>query len=31
VKIAVKAQRNASQRRRTEPQSNVEGIHGGTI
>ena len=31
VKIAVKAQRGASQRRRTEPQSNVEGIHGGTI
>jgi hypothetical protein len=31
VKITVKAQRNASQRRRTEPQSNVEGVHGGTI
>jgi len=31
VKIAVKAQRGASQRRSTEPQSNVEVIHGGTI
>jgi hypothetical protein len=31
VKIAVKAQRGASQRRSTEPQSNVEIIHGGTI
>jgi hypothetical protein len=31
VKIAVKAQRDASQRRSTEPQSNVEGIHDATI
>ena len=31
VKITVKAQRDASQRRGTEPQSDVEGIHSGTI
>jgi hypothetical protein len=28
VQIAVESQRDASKRRRTEPQSNVEGIHG---
>lgn len=31
VKIAVKAQRDAGQRRSAEPQSNVESIHSGTI
>jgi hypothetical protein len=31
VKIAVKAQRDASQGGSTEPQSNVEGIHSGAI
>ena len=31
VKIAVKAQRDASQGGSTEPQSNVEGIHSRAI